>query len=647
MKNAVRRTRVITTPRGAEGAGGARSRRTAGGLPLSRPVAERRPNALSARWLSSHMTRADLRAARGVVPEIPDALRDSVGARSSRCGPPNAMRRQRGTQFAPGAAMKILRAVVRVGGVLLLLGLMASPLRSQVAPGSAPPPTAPAPREDLLGRDTPRGTVRGFLRAARRAEDDLARQYLDTPLNAGAAATLARQLFVVLDTRLPARLAEVSDLPEGSRANPLRPDQELVGTIPGAEGDVEVLVERVTRGGEQVWLFGQATLRAVPSLHAEITLGWGDGALPRFLTGTRLGGIRLFEWMAALLGLPMFYLLTLLLNRLLTPLIRAVSRRFLHSTTVFNRQVLPTPVRILILAFATRWFGASLPLPLLVRQFWSNLASLLTIVGLVWLAILVNGEVEQYIRRRIAPASLSAGTSLARLLRRLLDLVALLAGLLGLLRHFGLDPTPALAGLGVGGIAVALAAQKTLENVVAGASLIFDQAVQVGDFLKVGELSGTVDQIGLRSTRIRTLDRTVVSIPNSQIANVTLETLSARDRFWFHPVVGVRYETTPEQLRAVLDGFRRLLVEHPAVDDESVRVRFLRLGAFSLDIDVFVYIEARDWNHFLEVQEQLLFGVTRAVAEAGAEIALPSQTMYLAGSRTRVTVPELRQENHM
>ena len=153
-------------------------------------------------------------------------------------------------------------------------------------------------------------------------------------------------------------------------------------------------------------------------------------------------------------------------------------------------------------------------------------------------------------------------------------MIVLLVGLLAVLRHYSVDPTPALAGLGVGGIAVALAAQKTLENVVAGASLIFDQAVQVGDTLKIGDVVGTVDQIGLRSTRIRTLDRTVVSIPNSQIANATLETLSARDRFWFHPVVGLRYETTPGQLRAALDGIRRLLLDHPAVDDESVRCGF-------------------------------------------------------------------------
>jgi MscS family membrane protein len=190
----------------------------------------------------------------------------------------------------------------------------------------------------------------------------------------------------------------------------------------------------------------------------------------------------------------------------------------------------------------------------------------------------------------------------------------------------------ALAGLGVGGIAVALAAQKTLENVVAGASLIFDKAVRVGDTLRLGTVVGTVDHIGLRSTWIRTLDRTMISIPNSQIANSSVETLSVRDKFWFHPAVGLVYETTSSQLRVVLDGVRKMLGEHPQIDRQSVRVRFLNLGAFSLDVDVFAYVFARDWNHFLEIQEELLFGVTDIVAKAGTQIAFPSQTMYVAGA---------------
>jgi MscS family membrane protein len=246
--------------------------------------------------------------------------------------------------------------------------------------------------------------------------------------------------------------------------------------------------------------------------------------------------------------------------------------------------------------------------------------------------MLSTGELEGHVLGRIAPSHRPAAESLVRLLRRGADVLILFAAVIAVLLTFGVDPTPALAGLGVGGIAVALAAQKTLENVIAGASIIFDQAVRVGDFLKMGEIQGTVDHIGLRSTRIRTLDRTVVSVPNSQIANVSLETISARDKFWFHPVVGLVYETTPEQLQQVLNGIRQLLTEHPAIDAVSVRVRFIRLGAFSLDIEVFAYLLARDWNHFLEIQEHLLFSITDIVGGAGTSIAFPSQTTYVANA---------------
>ena len=188
----------------------------------------------------------------------------------------------------------------------------------------------------------------------------------------------------------------------------------------------------------------------------------------------------------------------------------------------------------------------------------------------------------------------------------------------------------ALAGLGVGGIAVALAAQKTLENVIAGVSLIADQAVHVGDFLKLGEISGTVEDVGLRSTRIRTLDRTVVSVPNGQIANMSLEIFSARDKFWFHPLVSLRYETTPVQVGSIVTGIRELLIAHSRLDSQSVRVNFLRLSTFSLDVDIFAYVFARDWVEFLDIQEELLLSVMDIVKQAGAEIAFPSQTMYLA-----------------
>ena len=507
--------------------------------------------------------------------------------------------------------------------------MLALLLSAGVAHAQTPPGTEPAaePAEDTLGRTTPRGTVLGFLGAARRGEDDLARQYLNTRLTGEAAEELAHQLFVVVNARLE-DVSRVSEAREGSLSDASLPALEVIGKIASATGDRDVVLEQqpVQEGGA-IWLFSRATLEWVPGVYQEITLN--ATFLPAFLTTMRAGGIRLIEWAVMLLALGLLYPITVLLNRSLTALARKVRPEGFQRSIAASHGVVPAPARLLLLAWMGRAVLAALPFSLLARQFWSNVIVLIAITCLTWLLILGSGEVERVVVRRLPSTSAPAVSSLLRLMRRGFEILVVFAALIATLRHFGIDPTPALAGLGVGGIAVALAAQKTLENVIAGASLIFDQAVRVGDFLKMGTTVGTVEHIGLRSTRIRTLDRTVVSVPNSQLANTTLETISARDRYWFHPVLTLRYETTTEQLRTVLDEVRRLLSEQPEVDHSTIRVRLLQLNTFSLDVDVNAYLAARDWAHFLEIQERLLFRITAIVERAGASFAFPSQTMYM------------------
>ena len=517
----------------------------------------------------------------------------------------------------------------------MAVGLSMPAAWAQTVPDAAatPPAAAPAPAPtDPLGRDTPRGTVIGFLTAGKDGKSEIATQYLRTDVKGADAASLSHQLFVVLDARLPAKLAKLSDVPEGSRENPLKINEEIVGTVERAEGPLDIVVERVEQPkGPAIWLFSVNTLKAIPDVYDEVSGGWGNTGVGRLLNSTRLRRARHFEWLAVLLCVPLFYFATVLLNKLLTPIVRGVWQRAFPESD-FVRKVLPAPIRLLVAALALRWFLSNVSLSLFVRQAGATAANLILIVGLAWLLIQLNGEVERYVRRRLPGLNSGAGIALMRLARRFADIVVVFLALLGTLRIFAIDPTPALAGLGVGGIAIALAAQKTLENVIAGMSLIVDQAVRVGDTLKMGDVIGTVDHIGLRSTRIRTLDRTVVSVPNSQIANVTLETMSARDKFWFHPVIGLRYETTPQQLRDIIDGINQLVAGHASIEKKSVRVRFLRLGAYSLDVEVVAYVLARDWDHFLEIQEQLLFAVTDVVSRAGAEMAFPSQTMYVANT---------------
>jgi MscS family membrane protein len=472
--------------------------------------------------------------------------------------------------------------------------------------------------------------VFGFLSAAQKKDYDVAAEYLDTRAHGAAATNLAQQLSVVLDQRLPARLNELSDTPEGSGWDPLNSNRDLVGTITSDNGDVQILLERVSRGkAGPVWLFSSKTLDAIPDLYQEVEAVNVDAALPGFLVTTRILGIQLFEWVAIFLGLPGLYLLTGLLNRLCGSIFGQLRRGLGNGSETKNPEILHKPTRLLLIALVITWLRPKVGLSLLARQFWGSTATVISVTAIVWILILLSSRVEHYASRRLRQRNLSGTASVLRLMRGVVDLLLVFAGALVILHYFGVNPTAALAGLGVGGIAVALAAQKTLENVIGGVSLIFDQVVRVGDTLKVGDIFGTVDEIGLRSTRIRTLDRTVVSVPNGQMATMTLETFSARDKFWFHPAIGLRYETTSAQMTGVVNGIRTLLLEHHFVERSSVRTRFLAVSCSSLDVDVFAYVYARDWNAFLEIQEGLLISIMEIIQEAGTQLAVPSRTVYV------------------
>jgi len=517
--------------------------------------------------------------------------------------------------------------------LVLCLAFICGTAAGQVAvPGASSAATSqPETKPDLLGRTTPRGAVLGFLRAAGKGDNESAAQYLNTHLSGKDANNLAHELFVVLDRRLPARLNELSDRPEGSLAFLTRPDVDLVGTVTNGKDKVDILLERV--GGEtngRIWLFSRRTLDSIPDLYDAVNTISVERLLPPWLVHTRILQVALFEWLSVLLGLPVLYIITGLVGRGINPLVGRVRRRVLKDPDLANPEAFPRAARLLLMGLIIRWMTAGITLPLMARQFWSGTAATLVIVSSVRLFMLSLGHVEDVVRRRLERENNTGATAVLRLARRTMDLLAIFAGTLVILHYFGVKLTAALAGLGVGGIAVALAAQKTLENVIGGISIIFDKAVSVGDTLNTGNALGVIESIGLRSTRIRTNDRSIVSVPNGQLANLQLENLSVRDKFWFHPNIGLRYETTAEMMCSVLEGIRELLRQHPRVEPGSVRAHFLRFGAASLDIEVFAYLTARDFAHFMELQEDLLLQILRIVEAAGAQIAFPSQTMYLA-----------------
>lgn len=531
----------------------------------------------------------------------------------------------------PGGCGRIAHLAV---GILLLLGVTAGPgLRAQAATPPAAPAAAAAPAEpltDSLGRNTPRGTVLGFLIAARTGQNDIAVQYLNTRLRGDAAIGLARQLFTVLDRRLPPRLTQLSDRPEGSAADPLRTNQDKVGEIETDSGTLNIYVERVNRGkAGTIWLFSEKTLDSIPGVYEEIDRASLNEVLPEFVMNRRFLGVLVVNWLAVLVGMPLFYFFTVLLNRLLSGLFGSLRRRWKKEPDLPNPVFLPAPARLLLLALAIRWMMHAVSLPLLGRQLWASISVVLAIASCVWLFILLNSWTEQYSYGFARRHDITGITAVVRLVRRFVDLLAIFVGIMGILYYFGVNPTAVIAGLGVGGIAVALAAQKTLENVIGGISLIVDKVVLVGDTLKVGGIEGTVEDLGLRSTRIRTSDRTVVSLPNGQIANMTLENLSTRDKFWFHPLLTLDLATPSAQLDALLDHIREQVGKNPHVEPDSARASLLRIGASALEVEVAAYIVTRKGADFLRIQEELLLSIMQRIEAAGVKLAMPSRTVVI------------------
>ena len=185
-----------------------------------------------------------------------------------------------------------------------------------------------------------------------------------------------------------------------------------------------------------------------------------------------------------------------------------------------------------------------------------------------------------------------------------------------------------ITGLGSGGLAVALAVRPTLENLIGGFVLYLDRPVQVGDFCSFGDKLGTVENIGVRSTQIRALDRTQITVPNATFADMEIVNWARCDQMLIQEILEVRYETKPDQLRVILTKLREMLQAHPRIDPDTVRVSFDGYGDSALKINIRVYAKTRNWNDFFEIREGVLLQMNDVIAEAGSGFAFPSRTIY-------------------
>jgi MscS family membrane protein len=260
-------------------------------------------------------------------------------------------------------------------------------------------------------------------------------------------------------------------------------------------------------------------------------------------------------------------------------------------------------------------------------------ASTLVLIACAWVMIRLFDLYIEYQIQTFQEKGKTGAIVLLRPLTKLVRVVIIVAALIIWLDNIGFKVTTLMAGLGVGGIAIALAAQAIFADIIGAVILLVSQPVRVGDFCRFGNTLGTIEEIGLRATRVRTLDNTVVSVPNGEFSKLHLENYALREKVWFHPKISLPYETTREQISKIAGGIEDLLRNHPEVLDEPIQVYFTEIGNYSHNIDVFSYVGTGDYGKYKKVAEELNFAIMDIVEKAGARLALPSRKMYVEEER--------------
>jgi len=510
------------------------------------------------------------------------------------------------------------------------------PLRAQsslqqiLQPAKPASNSAPAPA-DPFGRGTPYGTVFGFLQAAQSGDYSIAAQYLQMSAarRQSEGDQMAMKLKLVMDVAFAGSLKHVSTLPEGTPQEDIPLDHQRIGTM--SSGDIEAnldLVRVTDPSAGKIWLISSDTLAKIPELYDQVKARRVETKLPQWLVKHQLAGMPLWQWLALLLAIPVAggagWLFLLVLQ---IPLRWWARHR--GQPGIANWRSVSGPGWLLTATVAHRILAGYLGMPLLPRHYYVQLVTVALIIGANW----ILWQFVRWFLRRVRNRAFAHGHggtgSLILLGERIIKAVVFMMALFFILGSLGFNMSTALAGLGIVGLAIGFGAQKSIENLFGGVFVLGDEVIRVGDTCRFGDRTGTVEDIGLRSTRVRTDNRTLLAIPNGTVATINVENFSRRDKIFFQTNLALRYETSPDQMRYLLANARRLLYSHPKIEAASVHVRLTDFRVSAFNVEVSAYVLTQDDNEFGAVREDLLLRFIDLINESGTAFALPSQTLYL------------------
>jgi MscS family membrane protein len=483
---------------------------------------------------------------------------------------------------------------------------------------SASAAASAAPEKDeKIAPDSPRAAMSEFSEFTRSGEYQKAARYLDlSSVEANDGPLLAKRLRDVLDRHLFIDLEKLSPNPHGNTDDGAATDRDELGSVPGAAGKPEpvTIVRRVDRTGAR-WVFSASTVAHIDAWYAHLENRWLLDHLPKW------------QWLA----LGPLILVGFLVSFTITRVSRLALKHWLpkYSTDIVRKLRGPATLAwTVIVSYALLpWLGLYEPAEAFVRRGLSA-AFLAAFFWALWQGVELSLHTmtsANWAKNSTTAASLMLlGAKLGKFVVAAFALVAVLAEL-------GYPVTSLITGLGIGGIALALAAQKTVENLFGAFSLAIDQPFREGDTIQVDTITGTVESIGLRSTRLRTADRTLITIPNGKLAEMRVETITARDRMRFYCVLGVTHSPA-KVITRILNGIESLLRESSLVVADSISVRLIGLTDSAMNLEIVAMLETSDNAKFLEARQGLLLGIIEVVDSAGSSLAHPVSSIRLNDS---------------
>lgn len=507
---------------------------------------------------------------------------------------------------------------LRISALLVTLLFISIPVGAQ--PTSAASDTV----DQLL--NTPRKTLHTFLYFQQDASKDLSKaaqtMNIDESLSDDQKIERAQKLKRVLDSR--GLLVEYESVPNNpSYTDSLSKQQRytLFETLPNV-----YLVKQ-----DNQWVFSQTTVDAIPDLYSNTFSVFVDvviDELPAWMHVVWLG-LQIWQYIAIFFWL----LLGIMLRKIFEFFFENYAKKLVGKTkTQWDDMLVQESEKPISFLFMIGFFWATytnLMLSVTTNYYLSTLLDVAFLGSFVWLFYNLINVLTHYLDDLTAKTESKLDDQLVPLIRKTLKVFVVVIGLIFIMQNNGINVTSLLAGLGLGGLAIALAAKDTLANFFGSITIFTDQPFQVGDLIKTSNAEGVVEEVGFRSTRLRTLYDSGVSVPNSVLANTEIDNLGLRRRRRLNTTLNLTYDTSPQQMEAFVEGIKAVINANEQINQTNYEVHFNGYGAHSLDVLVYLFFEVREWSKQLQLQHNFLLEVMRLAKEVGVEFAFPTQTLHV------------------